>query len=108
MCGIKQFHLDSNWPAENLQFFIWLWHAEVRLYVCVFDGEYEQGEADTMIIAAYAGTGKTRFANTVYDAVDFVCMSYKYHLPDGIISCEEAENIKADLSLELRAEWPET
>ena len=25
-----------------------------------------------MVIAAHAGTGKTRFANLVYDAVDFI------------------------------------
>ena len=31
-----------------------------------------------MIIAAHAGTGKTRFAKTVYDSVDFVCMPYKF------------------------------
>lgn len=60
-----------------------------------------------MIIAAHAGTGKTRFANTVFDATDFICMPYKYHLPDGMLSCEESESMKADLSLDLRDEWPD-
>ena len=59
-----------------------------------------------MIIAAHAGTGKTRFANLVYDAVDFICMPYKYYLPDGTLSYEEVEESKADLTLELREEWP--
>lgn len=60
-----------------------------------------------MIIAAHAGTGKTRFAQTIFDAVDFICMPYKYYLPDGLLSCEEPERMKADLSLELRDEWPD-
>ena len=60
-----------------------------------------------MIIAAYAGTGKTRFANTVFDACDFICMPYKYFLPDGMLSCEESEGMKADLGLKLRDEWPD-
>ena len=60
-----------------------------------------------MIVAAHAGTGKTRFANTIFDAVDFVCMPYKYYLPDGVLSCEEAESIKADMSLNTREEWPD-
>lgn len=60
-----------------------------------------------MIIAAYAGTGKTYFSKQIYDSVDYVCMPYKYYLPDGLVSFEEAEAIKADLGLELREEWPE-
>ena len=60
-----------------------------------------------MIIAAYAGTGKTRFSNTIYDATDFICMPYKYYLPDGMLSYEESESMKADLGLKLRDEWPD-
>ena len=60
-----------------------------------------------MIIAAHAGTGKTRFANTIFDATDFICMPYKYYLPDGMMSCEESEHMKADLGLDIRDEWPD-
>lgn len=60
-----------------------------------------------MIIAAHAGTGKTRFSKEIFDSVDLVCMPYKYHLPDGILSCEEIESKKADLGLVLRDEWPD-
>lgn len=60
-----------------------------------------------MIIAAHAGTGKTRFANTIFDATDFICMPYKYYMPDGMFSLEESETMKADLGLNLREEWPE-
>ena len=42
-----------------------------------------------MIIAGHAGTGKTYFSKNVYDSVDFVCMPYKYYLPDGFIAGEE-------------------
>ena len=68
---------------------------------------FEVGWMGIMIIAAHAGTGKTRFAKTVYDSVDFVCMPYKYNLPDGILSYEETEGKKADINLQLRDEWPE-
>ena len=60
-----------------------------------------------MIIAAHAGTGKTRFANTIFDATDFICMPYKYYLPDGMMSCEESEHMNADLGLDIRDEWPD-
>ena len=60
-----------------------------------------------MIIAAHAGTGKTVFAQKVFDAVDFVCMPFKYYLPDGILSYEESESKKADLNLKMQNEWPE-
>ena len=60
-----------------------------------------------MIIAAHAGTGKTYFSKNVYDSVDFVCMPYKYYLPDGFIAGEEGESIKADLDLIMREEWPD-
>ena len=60
-----------------------------------------------MIIAAHAGTGKTRFANTIFDSIDFICMPYKYYLPDGMLSCEESESKKADPGLIIRDEWPD-
>ena len=60
-----------------------------------------------MIIAAHAGTGKTYFSKNVYDSVDFVCMPYKYYLPDGFVAGEEDESIKADLDLIMREEWPD-
>ncbi len=60
-----------------------------------------------MIIAAHAGTGKTRFAQTISDATDFICMPYKYYLPDGMMSCEESEQMKADLNLDIRDKWPD-
>lgn len=60
-----------------------------------------------MIIAAHAGTGKTYFSKNVYDSVDFVCMPYKYYLPDGFIAGEEDESVKADLNLIMREEWPD-
>ena len=41
-----------------------------------------------MIIAVHAGAGKTRFAQKVFDATDFICMPYKYYLLDGMLSCE--------------------
>ena len=57
------------------------------------------------IIAAYAGSGKTTFANMYPNLVtDFVCMPYKYYLEDT-----EAENEKqkANTSLVMHDEWPE-
>ena len=60
-----------------------------------------------MIIAAHAGTGKTYFAKKIYDSVDFVCMPYKYYLPDGFVAGEENESIKADLDLIMSEEWPD-
>ena len=60
-----------------------------------------------MIIAAHAGTGKTYFSRNVYDSVYFVCMPYKYYLPDGFIAGQEDESIKADLDLIMREEWPD-
>ena len=60
-----------------------------------------------MIIAAHAGTGKTYFAKKICDSVDFVCMPYKYYLPDGFVAGEENESIKADLDLIVREEWPD-
>ena len=71
------------------------------------DWDEREWKDNAMIIAAHAGTGKTRFARTIFDSVDFVCMPYKYYLPDGILSSEEAESSKANLDLELREDWPD-
>lgn len=58
-----------------------------------------------MVIAAFAGVGKTYFAEHVDDAVDFTVMQYKYrNLPD--IGDNEAEQSKADPDHELNYEWP--
>ena len=60
-----------------------------------------------MIIAAYAGTGKTTLANMYPDKiVDFVAMPYKYHLEQGIDSAE-CEKLKASYGFEMLQEsWP--
>ncbi|HVI42980.1 MAG TPA: hypothetical protein VM577_20425, partial [Anaerovoracaceae bacterium] len=60
-----------------------------------------------MIIAAFAGTGKTYFCNYVEGAKDFVCMPYKYFMPDIINDDMEDEKIKADFSLEMNPEYPQ-
>lgn len=58
------------------------------------------------IIAAHAGTGKTILAiNYPDNFVDFVCMPYKYYLPDE--EPVEREASKADWSLDMREDWPE-
>jgi hypothetical protein len=64
-----------------------------------------------MIVAAFAGAGKTYFCNHVGGANDFVCMPYKYFMPetdDGgpDNAGPEAEKIKADFSLEMNPEYP--
>jgi hypothetical protein len=58
-----------------------------------------------MVIAAYAGTGKTTLAAMYPDiVVDFVCMPYKYCLsPDG--DCSEAG--KANPDNIMRGNWPQ-
>jgi len=57
-----------------------------------------------MIIAAYAGTGKTTLANICPQKfTDFVCMPYKYILED----CGDfQESAKADPNNVMREEWP--
>jgi len=60
-----------------------------------------------MIIAAFAGTGKTYFCNHVEGANDFVCMPYKYYLPEIESNNVEHEKVKADLSLNMNSEYPE-
>jgi len=57
-----------------------------------------------MIIAAYAGTGKTTLAKTwPHRFVDFVCMPYKYLLEQNN-NC--AESCKANPNNIMRDEWP--
>jgi hypothetical protein len=57
-----------------------------------------------MIIAAYAGTGKTTFANlNPQTVVDFVCMPYKYLLSED---CEANEACKADPNNVMQDHWP--
>jgi hypothetical protein len=56
-----------------------------------------------MIIAAFAGTGKTTLANSHPDEfVDFVCMPYKYELTGD----NESEAGKANPDNILRDDWP--
>ena len=59
-----------------------------------------------MIIAAFAGAGKTHFCNLHPHALDFVIMPFKYKNYTQIAtSCTESESIKAHLDLELRPDW---
>jgi hypothetical protein len=57
-----------------------------------------------MVVAAFAGTGKTYFASVHQDiAVDFVCMPFKYLLdPEKRYD----ESSKADPDFEWNPEWP--
>ena len=57
-----------------------------------------------MIIAAYAGTGKTTLAAMYPDSVvDFVCMPYKYYLsPDN----DSGEASKGNPCNVMREDWP--
>ncbi|HHU17130.1 MAG TPA: hypothetical protein GXZ70_02725 [Clostridiales bacterium] len=59
-----------------------------------------------MIIAGFSGIGKTFFCNHVEGAKDFVCMPYKYLLPEIGSGEIEHEKLKADLSLEMNPEYP--
>ncbi|MDR1183544.1 MAG: hypothetical protein LBK67_01960 [Coriobacteriales bacterium] len=57
-----------------------------------------------MIIAGFAGVGKTAFARMHPDeAIDFVCMPYKYELDDSL---DEDESCKANPDNVLRPDWP--
>ena len=56
-----------------------------------------------MIIAAYAGCGKSTFAKLRDSALDFHCLPYKYFLDDAH-DCREAG--KANLENDMRPEWP--
>jgi hypothetical protein len=60
-----------------------------------------------MIISAYAGTGKTTFAeNHSSKAIDFVCMPYKYYIDENRGHDYNPEAVKADHDLVMREEWP--
>jgi hypothetical protein len=57
-----------------------------------------------MIIAAYAGTGKTHFASLYPQAaIDLVCMPYKYVLTQNTL-CDEST--KANPENILHDDWP--
>ena len=59
-----------------------------------------------MIIAAFAGAGKTYLCDHVENSIDFVCMPYKYYLPKTDNDNLECEKLKADFSLEINPEYP--
>lgn len=56
-----------------------------------------------MIIAAYAGCGKTTFTEICGEAIDLHCLPYKYYLDDNN---NRGEAGKADPYNEMRPEWP--
>ena len=56
------------------------------------------------IIAAFAGTGKTKLAAMYPDlVVDFVCMPYKYYL---IQEYDNGESSKRNPENTIREDWP--
>ena len=58
------------------------------------------------IIAAHAGTGKTTFAAQNPERfIDFVCMPFKYYLPENYNE-DKSESCKADFNLEMREDYP--
>ena len=57
-----------------------------------------------LIIAAFAGTGKTYFASLYpQKVIDFICMPYKYHLDQNVIFDESS---KANFNNTLNFDWP--
>ena len=59
-----------------------------------------------MIIAAFAGTGKTTLAAMYPEKViDFICMPYKYYIPEDFSGIEH-EAGKANPDLIMHEEWP--
>jgi len=60
-----------------------------------------------MIIAAYAGVGKTTFCtNNQGNAIDVICMPFKYsNFYEVSSQLGESEDIKANEKLELRDNW---
>lgn len=58
-----------------------------------------------MIIAAYAGCGKTTFAEKTWNSVDLACVPYKYHVTDDIEENEE-ESGKACYGYSMNSAWP--
>ena len=59
-----------------------------------------------MIIAAYAGCGKTTFAEKTWDSIDLVIVPFKYIVPDEYPQ-EEAEAGKACYGYPMNPHWPE-
>jgi hypothetical protein len=58
-----------------------------------------------IIVATFAGVGKTTFARLYPSVVtDFVCMPFKYYLPEQEGEVDEA--CKASLDNEMRPDWP--
>ena len=62
-----------------------------------------------MIYAAYAGTGKSYFCQEHLEAIDLICMPFKYtNLPEiygSIESDRKGEQVKANQELILRSHW---
>ncbi len=59
-----------------------------------------------MIVAAYAGTGKTTFAAMhPQKAIDFVCMPFKYYL-DPNTDVGDGESAKANPDHVMQSNWP--
>ena len=62
-----------------------------------------------MIYAAYAGTGKSTFCHEHPEAIDLICMPFKYinlsEVSEGIDSGRKGEQIKASQDLHLRESW---
>ena len=58
-----------------------------------------------MIIAGFAGVGKTTFCNKHKNAIDFVAMPFKYeNFNERYAECG-AESVKADYDLILKTDW---
>ena len=57
-----------------------------------------------MIIAAYAGCGKTTFVNKIWDSIDLVCVPYKYDMKSE--PCYDAEKGKANFGYDMNTNWP--
>ncbi|MCL2639072.1 MAG: hypothetical protein FWD48_11975 [Oscillospiraceae bacterium] len=61
----------------------------------------------SLIIAAHAGTGKTTFTKMhPHEAIDLVCMPYKYILPEEHDK-SESESCKANFDNEFNFDYPE-
>lgn len=62
-----------------------------------------------MIYAAYAGTGKSYFCQEHPEAIDLICMPFKYtNLPEiygSIESDRKGEQVKANQELIFRSHW---
>ena len=60
-----------------------------------------------MILAAYAGTGKSEFCKRYpSEAIDMICMPYKYiNFYEVANEISEKEDIKANMNLILRPNW---